>query len=110
MPARPPRQPRSSLGFTESDILTILRSPERDADLAARYACSRQSIVNIRLGRTLSHIRPDVPRRQPQWRSRSKATLLCVSCTHWTGTGCGFGFPEATTEPTFASECDYFST
>ena len=29
---------------------------------------------------------------------------LCSTCTHWAGR-CGLGFPEAATDPTFASLC-----
>lgn len=106
IPERLHRRPRSNLGLTENDVAAILLSPERDADLAPRYGCSRQSIVNIRLGRTLSHICPDIPRRAP----RSTDAPLCKTCMHWTGAVCGFGLPEALTEPTFASECAYFAT
>lgn len=105
LPRKPPTRPYSRLNLTENDIATILESPERDTTLATRYGCSRQSIVNIRLGRTLAHIHPDIPRRRSIRAPLPADAPLCTSCMHWSGTDCGFGFPEAVTEPTFALEC-----
>jgi hypothetical protein len=105
LPRKPPTRVYNRLSLTENDVITILESPERDADLATRYGCSRQSIVNIRLGRTLAHVRPDIPRRRSQRAPLPADAPLCTSCMHWSGTDCGFGFPEAVTEPTFALEC-----
>ena len=108
LPRKPPTQPYSRLKLTENDVTTILESPERDADLATRYGCSRQSIVNIRLGHTLAHVRPDIPRRRSIRAPLPADAPLCTSCMHWSGTDCGFGFPEAVTEPTFALECPQY--
>lgn len=33
------------------------------------------------------------------------ALHLCSTCTHWLADRCGLGFPEAATDPTFASLC-----
>ena len=111
LPDRPAYQPRatpySPRGFTERDIVHILLSPEPDRTLALLYNCSRQSIVNIRLGRTFPTIRPDIPRRI-SGRAYSAPGPLCTSCMNWTGTACSFGFPEAVTEPTFARDCDLY--
>lgn len=107
LPDRPAYKPRatpySPRGLTESDIVSILLSPESDHALAPLYNCSRQSICNIRLGRTFPTIRPDIPRRTP---GRSGPT--CATCSHWDGTSCTFGFPEAVTDPTFAHDCDLY--
>jgi hypothetical protein len=111
LPDRPTYQPRatpySPRGLTERDIVAILLSPEPDPTLASLYNCSRQSISNIRLGRTFPTVRPDIPRRTSV-RSSHAPGPTCTTCSHWSGTSCTFGFPEAVTDPTFARDCDLF--
>jgi len=111
LPDRPAYQPRatpySPRGLTERDIVSILLSTEPDRTLASLYNCSRQSIVNIRLGRTFPTIRPDIPRRI-SGRAYSAPGPTCTTCSHWSGTCCTFGFPEAATDHTFARDCDLF--
>jgi hypothetical protein len=113
LPPRATPAPRSShhswIGLTESDIVHILRSPLSDTALAPLYNCSRQSISNIRNGRSYAAIRPDIPRRSPRPRYSADGPT-CTSCSYWNGTRCFFDYPEAAEDPRFAQDCDLYTT
>ena len=108
--APPPRTTfRTYIGLTEDDVITILRSSATDTALAPLYNCSRQSISNIRNGRSYAAIRPDIPRRSPRPRYSADGPT-CSACSYWNGTRCFFDYPEAAEDPRFAQDCDLYTT
>ena len=78
----------------DEDIVIILESPLSNAKIGARYGISRQSIQQIRHGKTYANVRPDIPRVN----GRS-----CMKCQHWDKGRCTFDFPDPIEEGIYAA-------
>jgi len=95
-----------NIGFTEDDIKKILLSTDSTKELALHYKCSTQTIRNIVLGNSFSHIHSNIPRQRPSYsRSEDIKGPACPRCAYWHSDKCSFGFPEARTDLAFAQDC-----
>lgn len=90
-----------------SDVIYILQCPDSDADVAHRLGVSRQTINNIRIGRSYKHLAPQLARREVPNYAREGA--LCTECNFWDGYGCSFQLPESLKDLRFAQECSMYA-
>lgn len=76
------------MAATEAQVAEILTDPDTHAAVARRLGVNRQTVLDIRRGRTHKAVRPDLPR----WGATGQRT--CRRCIHWDEDRCGFAFPE----------------
>ena len=94
---------RLGLKLTPQQVVEIREAVARgetQCKLAKRYVVSRQVISQIVWGQIWKNAGGPI-------RSRHGDGPRCGDCEHFTGR-CGFGFPEAESEPWFAGECDFY--
>ena len=95
---------RAGLRLTEEQVVQIREDSEqgiRQVLLAKRFGVRRQTISQIVYGDIWADVGGPIKRRPP------KEGPTCASCEHFNGR-CGYGFPEAVSEPWFAGECDLY--
>ena len=84
-------------------VRDILLSAESTRVMADRYGVSRQSVSQIRLGRTHTGLFPEIPRRE------QPPSVTCRDCCHWQPQRfepCDLGHPDPVIEGVgFASWC-----
>lgn len=94
------------MAITEPQVAAILTDTDTHAAVARRLGVSRQTVLDIRRGRTHKAFCPDLPR----WQSTGQRT--CRRCVHWDSDRCSFAFPESMgidgPGPAFALECVCF--
>lgn len=73
----------------------------RQVLIAKRFGVRRQTISQIVWGDIWADVGGPIKRRP------SKEGPTCASCEHFNGR-CGYGFPEAVSEPWFAGECELY--
>ena len=95
---------RTGLRLTPEQVVQIREDAAqgiRQRLIAARYGVRRQTISQIVYGDIWAHVGGPIKRRPP------REGPTCASCQHFNGR-CGYGFPEAVSEPWFAGECDLY--
>lgn len=91
--------------LSPEDVRLILTSPESGGSLARRLGVTKQSISQIRAGRSHQGLFPDLPRRAP--------ARDCHSCCYWRAAPdpCSQGFPDPINEgPGFARDCELYQS
>lgn len=87
--------------LTPDEVRLVLESSTSSVALARELGCSHTAVIAIRVGRTYSHLHPDIPRRA--------AGLSCLKCTRWSDSRCTMGLPDPEEEgPTFAAYCSLY--
>lgn len=113
--ARPTRQGCGNCLLTDEQVIEALHSPESNVIVAGRFGVSRQTICDLRRGKTYQHVDPKFPRQG------SRSTPRCFQCVHYqfvppvghvAGARCHrclLGFPEIFDEgPRYATLCPAF--
>lgn len=94
--------------LTEEQVVEILQSKAPTAELARLYKVNPATMRGIRIGRSWSHVRPDLPR------VKSVAVFnepkYCTQCIHRIHGKCSMGFPESAKHPKFAELCSIYAT
>jgi hypothetical protein len=88
--------------FSEEDIRQILLDTRPYAQIARYWGTARQSIQQIKTGKSYRRVCPEIPRRVP----KAMPVLSCRQCGFWGNAGCSLDVPEA--GDGFADECSFF--
>jgi hypothetical protein len=89
--------------LTDEQIIEILLTTTSDSLASRLYGVSRQAVNNIRTGKSFREIRPDIPRRKLQVKTKD-LNISCLKCSHWDQERCSFGFPDPVSEGVQAAE------
>jgi hypothetical protein len=75
------------------------------SELARWLQLHKGTVRNVRIGKILAHVKPELPR----WETSHRPTRTCDQCSHWQRGACDYGFPDPVVEGlTFAADCDLF--
>jgi hypothetical protein len=79
----------------------IMLSDKSTLALAAEFGVSHQAISQIRLGQSYAYIYRQL--QEDGCALAGQGGILCDQCVHWSGSSCGFEFPDAGGD--FATDC-----
>ena len=85
---------RSKRAISDDDIVIILESTLSNTKMGEVYGISRQTVQQIRNGKTYADVRPDIPR---------VGGRSCKKCQHWHNERCMFDFPDPIEEGIYAA-------
>ncbi len=92
--------------LTPDDVLRILTSSEGPVEMAAAIGCHRQTISDVRCGRSYTDFHPEV-QRPGSYKKQIEANS-CSRCIHWLNR-CTMDFPEGE-HGSFANLCPCYTT
>ena len=96
----------SNAKLNEKQVVEILLSTEPTSVLAREYNLSPTTIRGLRIGKSWSHVRPDIPRVKSV--AQFAVNRSCSDCIHRIGDKCSMGFPESI-RPKFAELCSVYA-
>ena len=92
--------------LSPDDVLRILTSSEGPVELSASIGCHRQTISDVRNGRSYKDFHPEVQR--PGSYKKQIEAHSCSRCIHWLNR-CTMDFPEGE-HGSFANLCPCYTT